>query len=478
LSAQKKQLDWGSVLGYGVGAIGLDLSYGLFNSFLMNYFTDVLLINSVFIGGVAAVARIWDGINDPMMGTIVDNTRSKQGKFRPWILLGTVLNALVLVALFANPGFEVNAASPSKALWLYASACYVLWGMTYTITDIPYWSMVPTFTNDPKERNIVAAIPRLFSGAGQLLIVVLTVKMVKLLGDGTESSQQGFTRWAAVCGAIMVLASCVTVFATRKMPRVYPNAPKEKITLGKAFAVIKSNDQLLAFMVTAILFNTGWYLTNGLGIYYFKWVVGDADKMSLFGMVVGAGQAIGLVLLPILSRSFGRGMVVKGAMAVSFAAYIAMFLVGQVNFYLFLACGAVGCAGIGAMFVAQTAMLADVVDYGEYKTGKRTDSVVFSMKSLLLKAAYAIQSLIIGAGLKLAHYDGSLEAQPQSATTGISIMMFAIPPAFVLLSFLVFRTKYKLDGAKMEELRASLAQRAAAADMAENEQELEQRQGN
>ncbi|MDR1409341.1 MAG: glycoside-pentoside-hexuronide (GPH):cation symporter [Oscillospiraceae bacterium] len=459
-----QRIDWASVLGYGVGAVGLDLSYGLFNSFLMNYFTDVLLINSVFIGLVAAFARVWDGINDPMMGTIVDNTRSKQGKFRPWIMLGTILNAVVLVALFANPGFSVDSQNPSMELWVYASVCYVLWGMSYTVADIPYWSMVPTFTNDPKARNIVAAIPRLFSGAGQLLIVVLTVRMVKMLGDGTESSQTGFMRWAAICGAIMILASLVTVFATRKMPRVYPNAPKEKITLKRAFSVIKSNDQLLVFMLTAILFNTGWYLTNGLGIYYFKWVLGDSDKMSLFGIAAGAGQAIGLVLLPVFSRCFGRNNVVKGAMGATFVAYIAMFISGQAlqNLTLFLVFGAIGCMGIGAMFVAQTAMLADVVDYGEYKNGERTESVVFSMKSLLLKAAYAIQSLIIGAGLKIAHYDGALAAQPSDAKLGISVMMFAIPPLFVLGSFLVFRAKYKLDGARMDEVRAALTEGLSA----------------
>jgi melibiose permease len=137
-----------------------------------------------------------------------------------------------------------------------------------------------------------------------------------------------------------------------------------------------------------------------------------------------------------------------------------MFISGQTlqSFTLFLIFGVVGCAGIGAMFVAQTAMLADVVDYGEAKTGARTDSVVFSMKSLLLKAAYAIQSLIIGAGLKLAQYDGELSAQSAGTKNGIAVMMFAIPPLFVLGSFIVFRAKYKLDGAKMDEVRDRIAE--------------------
>ena len=151
-------------LGYGVGAIGMDLSYGLFNSFLNNYLTNVLLIAPFYVGVVAFCARIWDGINDPMMGTIVDNTHTRAGKFRPWILTGSLLNAVVLFFLFTNPGFSVSGSAVNIGLYVYVAVMYVLWGMSYTIVDIPYWSMVPVLTST-RRSAILRQPSRAFSPA-------------------------------------------------------------------------------------------------------------------------------------------------------------------------------------------------------------------------------------------------------------------------------------------------------------------------
>ena len=458
-------------LGYGVGAIGMDLSYGLFNSFLNNYLTDVLLINSAFVGVVAFCARIWDGINDPMMGTIVDNTRSRAGKFRPWILTGAILNAIVLVFLFTNPGFSVSGSEVNIGLYIYVAVMYVFWGMSYTIVDIPYWSMVPALTSDPQERNLAATFPRFFSGFGQIVIVVLTVPMVdNLLGRGSQPV--GYSRWAAVCGVLLVLGCMVTFFTTKETVREQPGK-KESFTLARAFRTIKNNDQLLIFILTAILFNTGWYLTNGLGIYYFESVLEKRELFSLFGIIGGVGQALGLILLPVLSKKFTRNRVIKGAMMLSIAGYLGMGLFGPVlnQFILFAVFGVLGCMGIGCMFVAETIMLADIVDYGEFKLGYRTDSIVFSMKSLLLKVAYSIQALIMNFGLQLSNYDGALVHQAAPAKNAICTMMFVIPPVFVLLSLIVFSRKYKLSKERMEEVTAFITEKHAQEDAASTAEE-------
>ena len=449
-------------LGYGVGAIGMDLSYGLFNSFLNNYLTNVLLIAPFYVGVVAFCARIWDGINDPMMGTIVDNTHTRAGKFRPWILTGSLLNAVVLFFLFTNPGFSVSGSAVNIGLYVYVAVMYVLWGMSYTIVDIPYWSMVPVLTSDPQERNLAATFPRFFSGFGQIIIVVLTVPMLNLFGKGNDAI--GFSYWSAICGVLLVLGCLVTFFTTKETVHPKPEH-QEKFTLKRAFLTIKNNDQLLIFILTAICFNTGWYLTNGLGIYYFESVLENRDLYSMFGAIGGVGQALGLILLPVLSKKFTRNRVIKGAMLLSIIGYLGMGLFGPVlnQFILFAIFGIVGCMGIGCMFVAETIMLADIVDYGEFKLGYRTDSIVFSMKSLLLKVAYSIQSLIIGAGLQLSHYDGELVkqgiSQPASAQNAICVMMFLIPPIFVLLSLFIFSKKYKLSKERMEEVTAFITEK-------------------
>lgn len=445
-------------IGYGVGAVGMDLSYGLFNTYLSKYFTDILFIRPAFIGVVAFFARLWDGINDPLMGTIVDNTRSRYGKFRPWIVMGACLNAVVMVFLFTNPGFAVSQDSISIGLYVYAAAMYILWGMSNTVADIPYWSMVPTLTTDPKERNIAATIPRFFSGLGQIIVVVLTPKMIKLLGNSDVLNQKGYTLWVAVCAVILVICAFVAFFSTKNIKQVSNAQRKEKFTLGKAFKTVKNNDQLLIFMLVAIFANTGWYLVNGLSAYYFEDVLHNLDLISIFGIIAGAGQALGLLLLPLLSGRMERNSIIKIAFGMMIVGYFGMFFFGSIIsfFPMFAVFGVICCIGVGCSFVSQTIMLSDIVDYGEYKLGYRSDSIVFSMKSLLQKVAYSIQSVVMYFGLELSKYDGTLAkgvGQPQSAVLGINIMMFLIPPLFAIAALILFSKKYKLGEKQMETVR-------------------------
>ena len=133
---------------FGIGAIGKDAICNLVGAFLMLYFTDTLYLAPAFVGVLFFVARIWDAINDPMMGMIVDNTHTRFGKFRIWLVIGTLVNSVVFVLLFHS--FNLSGT----ALYVYVSVMYILYGMTYTIMDVPYWSWLPNLTNDPHEREI------------------------------------------------------------------------------------------------------------------------------------------------------------------------------------------------------------------------------------------------------------------------------------------------------------------------------------
>ncbi len=434
---------------YGVAGAGGDLSYGMTNAFFSNFLTDNLKIRPGYLSGMFLLCRVWDGINDPMMGTLVDNTRTRLGRFRPWILTGGILNAMILVMMFTNPGFEPGGAGA----YVWATVAYLLWGMSYTIFDIPYWSFVPAMARDPKERNAIATIPRFFCGVGQGIVSLFTVAMVDKLGHGSEPL--GFRRWAMILAGAYILLVIITVTGTKER---YTPEKKESFTLKKAFITIKNNDQLLFFMITAICFNTGWYLTNGLGVYYFKHVLQRYELYAVFAAIVAVGQMLGLVLFNILSNRFTKRPVITGAMGFSALGYLMLFLLrnyhgpaisGSVDlgFVLFAFFAFVCSIGIGAMFVSETVMLADVVDYGEFKLGYRTDSIVFSMKSFLLKVAYSVQGLIMGVGLELGKYNTADAAvQPESAQTAICVMAFAIPVVLIALSFLVFIRKYKLHG--------------------------------
>lgn len=447
---------------YGIGAVGLDLSYGMFYSYLAKYMTDVLKLNKVFLLLITPLARIWDGINDPMMGTIVDNTKTKFGKYRPWVIIGSCCNAVVLALLFTNPGLKIGGIP----LHIYTAILYVFWGMTNTMADIPYWSMVPSFTSDPNERNIIATIARAFSGLGQGIISILTPVVLPLLSVTFDPNTgekvwdaRGFSIWAIICALCLVGFSTLSMTTTKEKHIVPPT--KEKFTFKKMFSIAKSNDQLLVFMLFAMLSNAGWYMISGVGAYYFDIVIGDPDKQSLFNTIGAVGSVLGLLVVPVMTKfttrrrtyQFSLLMAIIGfSGTMAFASFFNEPKLMAMNLsYL------VASIGVASMFVSQTVFLADIVDYGHVKQGFRSESITFSMKGFLQKMAYTVQTIILFSGLEISKYDETLHAANSVPVKNtISFMMLGIPIILFILSFIVFTFKFKLHGKYMEEITAKI----------------------
>ncbi|MDR3344405.1 MAG: glycoside-pentoside-hexuronide (GPH):cation symporter [Oscillospiraceae bacterium] len=444
------QLTLKNKITYGIGAMGLDMSYGLCFSFFMKYSTDVLLINSVFLGVMMAFARVWDGVNDPMMGTIANNTKGRFGRFRPWVFIGGILNAVVLFFLFFNPGFSVGGSGTNIGLYAYVTVFYVLWGVTMTMIDIPYWSFIPTLTSDLQERNVISAIPRFFSGLGQLTVMGATPLILAAFPQ--EQQGQGFSLIAAGLGVMMIITTTTSAATTRE--RITPQK-SEKVTFAETMRTLRGNDQLLIFLVVVILFNLGWYMMNALAAYFFDYVVENNKLFTLFAAVSGVAQAAGLILMSPLSRRFGKHRVFKGGIIAAIIGYLALLIVstrGELNVPLFFAFDLVACLGIGCVFTAEMSMFADLVDYGEFKLGRRTESIVYSMKSFQMKFAQMAQALIMGAGLAIFGYQKNVHPQPESGKTGIVLMMFLIPPILALIALILFSRKYKLHSGYLEEV--------------------------
>ena len=422
------------------------MSYGLFYSYLSYYLSSVLGLKEGFLLLLTPLARIWDGINDPMMGTIVDSTKTKMGKYRPWILIGTASNAIVLSLLFTSFGMS------GTKLYIYIGFMYVLWGMTNTMADIPYWSMVPSFTTDPKDRNLVATVARTFSGLGQGIITVLTPYILPMLSSGMKTekgySASGFSKWAIICAVLLVTFALICVLSTKEKHVVYNSG--EKFSFKKMFQVIAKNDQLVVFIVFAMVSNTGWYLTSSTAVYYFTDVLGDPTKQSLFSAIGAVGSVLGLLVIPVLSKCWSKRKIYQFSLILTIAGYGLMYLFGPIlNITIMLdICYILASIGIGSMFVAQTIFLADIVDYGEYKNNERNESITFSMKGFLQKLAYTVQTVILFGGLKLVDYNTQIKEGVinDSAKTAIGIIAFGIPPVLVLISLIVFSTKFKIHG--------------------------------
>lgn len=252
-------------LSYGLGALGKDFACAPIYIFLMFYFTDVAGLSAAFVGTIFLAARIVDAVTDPMMGVIVDNTRSRFGKFRPWIVIGTLLNAVVLVGLFSTHMFE------GTTLYIYAAAAYILWGLTYTIMDIPYWSMIPALSSSRQEREKLVVWPRLFASLAWFVTGTYGLHIVGKLGDGDQG--QGFFNVAILIAVLFVMSAFLIARNVKEKSAPANAKPAERFSFKDVLVIIGKNDQLKALIGTVLSFQIANLLVGGFAIYYFSYAL-------------------------------------------------------------------------------------------------------------------------------------------------------------------------------------------------------------
>ena len=429
---------------YGIGAYGKDLACGIVYTFLMIYFTDVVGINPAFVGTLFLMARLWDAINDPIMGMIVDNTRSRFGKFRPWIFIGTILNSVVLFLLFRKPDLE------GTSLYLYYSVMYILWGMTYTIMDIPYWSMIPTLATTKEDREKISVVPRIFASLGGLTVTTFGIALVNKLGNGNQI--KGFEYFALGIIIIFIISTIVTCINVKEKTQVQVN--NEKVNIKQAFNILKQNDQLLVFIGIVLAYNLAMQLAGGAAIYYFKYVAGKESLFSVYSFFKVA-EIGGLMLFPVVTRKIGRQQVFRVATILPMFGLITLFISGLIapQSILFISLSAVLLnLGSGFLLGSTTVMLADIVDYGEYKLGSRNESIIFSAQTLLVKLASALSGWLIGVGLSLIGYVAGAAVQSNITIIGIRVIMTIIPSIVALVMYVIYKSKYKINGSFHDEI--------------------------
>lgn len=422
-------------------------------TFAMIYFTDVLKVSPGFVGIVFFVAKLWDAFNDLFMGMIVDNTRSRFGKFVPWLVIGTLVNSVVFVVLFTD--FKLTGTS----LCIFVAVIYVLWGMTYTIMDIPYWSVIPNLTSDPHEREVVSVLPRIFASIGQSLVIAgFGVQIIAALGGGYI----GYHRFAMIIAGTFILTIGVAVCNLKVKEN---NAPSEKISFKDVFSIIKRNDQLQSAVGLILLYNVGIQFIMGVAVYYFTYVCGNANMLSAFMISASIAEVVGLIIFPEVAKKLSRHTSFLLACILPFIGLALLLVVGFVcpqNIVLTAISGVIVKTGTGLELGCATVFLSDVVDYGEYKLGTRNESVVFSLQTLIVKFTAALTSLFIGFALERTGYIPNPNAV-QSALTlnSIRFLMCAIPAVSMLVAYVVYKKAYHLDDSFMKKVIQTIEERRA-----------------
>lgn len=441
---------------YGLGTVGRDMVYTMISMYLMFYLTDVLsLSDSVlwWVTGIILAARVFDALNDPFMGVIVDNTHSRFGKFKPWICIGAVLSSILTILLFTDLGLE------GTAFVVVFGICYVAWGISYTINDISYWSMLPSLSQDQREREQIGSVARICASVGLFLVVALIVPVTEALGGALGSLQKGYFALAIIIVGIMLVFQSITVFGVKEPKLV--TEKKEHTSVKELVRIIFKNDQLLVTAAAMALFMIGYSTTTSFGLYYFKYVYGDEGMYSIFAVILGVSQIFALSVFPMLGKRFPRkklytfatGMVVLGYLIFFFAPTDTMLFIGIAGVILF-----VGQAFIQVMVLM---FLTDSVEYGEWKFKKRNDSVTFSLQPFINKIGGAIASGVVGA-IVIVSGMSTAETAADMTTEGILILkaaMMVFPLICIIVGFLIYRKKYILDEEMYQKIIEELAER-------------------
>ncbi len=459
---EKKKLGGSEKFAYGIGAVGKDMVYMFTASYILYYYQDVLGVSAIAMGVILMAARVFDAFNDPIMGVLVAKTKTKWGKFRPWLFVGTLLDAVILYLMFAAP-----PTLSGGGLVAYAAATYILWGVTYTMMDIPYWSMIPAFTESGKEREGLSALARSCAGVGSAIISIITVMSVAALGgalgSGTDDEVTGFKYFALIVAVIFVIFITITCAVVKEKSTVDVESP----SVGAMFKALVSNDQAMTIVVAIVMINTALYITQNLIIYFFKYDFSPEawqGNYTLFNTCGGAFQILAMMLLFPLLRKFMNSMkIFTTSFIMAFVGYIIILIIsatGTTNVYALLIPAFLIMAAIGMLNVVVTIFLANTVDYGQVKNGRRDESVIFSMQTFVVKLASGISALVASIVLTVFSIQkdetGVLSTLSSNQRLGLRGSMTILPIIVLVVGYVVYKKNYVLTDEKMAEITKNL----------------------
>lgn len=373
---------------FAAGSTGRDMAYTLVSMFLLLYiqYTVKLTVQQfTTISILMVVSLIWDAINDPIMGIIIENTNFKWGKYKPWILSGAILNSIVIFLLF-------NVRPEGWGFVAFFGVFYLLWGMTFTMNDISYYGLLPSLSSDSKERNALVTLMSIFVSFGQFSVAAI----VPIVAAGNAVKHYGIV---ALCVALaFTLFQAMTAIVIEERPR---KNLSEKVTLKRMFEIFKRNDQLVIAGIATVVFNVGANLLIlfALNFVYVEFGYSKGGGMAtIFTVMYGLGTLFAQFSFSILNKKFTRSKILSTAVAFLILGYLSLLSFGYIlpknpiimyitAFVIFF------CQGLYNMMIL--VMINNTIEYDEWKYGSRHDSVISAVRSFGVKLATAINQLLV-----------------------------------------------------------------------------------
>ncbi|MED3728375.1 glycoside-pentoside-hexuronide (GPH):cation symporter [Priestia filamentosa] len=418
---------------YGLGNLSANLLITTANSFIVFFYTEIAGIAAATVGTLLLIARIFDGVTDLGMGMIVDKTKSKYGKARPWLLWMAIPYILAMVLLFTSPEFSQTGKS------IYAFITYILAiGIIYTMISVPYNSMLVTLSQDQIQRGQLSISRAAFGLIGGMLVGVITLPAVSFLGGG----KNGWMFIAIIYGIVGALSYLIVFKNTKERVDVETPEKKDTVPIKHSVKALVKNKYWLLTLSIIILSFVGAGL-SGIGVYYAKYILGDPNLMAVLTVVGILPTILMMFFMDFLFKKFGKRNLAMIGGVVSIIGALIIWIdpesISMVSIGSFIR--GLGGAPLG---VAAFVMLADSVEYGEWKTGIRTEGLALSAGTFGEKVGTGIGGMVLGALMGLAGYVGGQAEQTVSALTSIKLLFIHVPIILSILSIILLYF-YKLD---------------------------------
>ena len=480
---------------FPLGTVGRDMVYNLVTSYLLTFVLFTRNLNAAQLSAITAImvaARIFDALNDPVMGNIIERTRTRWGKFKPWLVIGILTTSLVVYATF-------NVKLQGWQFVWFFGAMYFLYSITYTMHDIAYWGMVPALSSDANTRNQLTSRATLFAGIGGVLAASLIPNFTA--GDNALGGN-AVTAYGLVALAIAIIAPiflAFTVFGVKEL-RDYGDEPAPPVSFKKIIGTITGNDQLLWISLIFLLQQIGnGIVMSGVGQTYiyvefgYKGIFFTAFQM--LGMFV---TAFLMIFYPAISRHMNRKKLMDILMIVGLVGYAIMLLpgllmpgAGMPKFILITVGYMLANFGQYGFYLIMMISIMNTVEYNELKHGTRDEGIVSSLRPFLTKLASALTVAIANvtyltfhileytngiAGFEQQANQGAItsEQKADAITTllqgvhhgqsvGLLLVMTVLPCALMFASYVLYKRRYKLDEAEYDRICAELEERKAKA---------------
>ncbi|NMD97870.1 MFS transporter [Selenomonas bovis] len=453
-------------IAYACGTFGHDVFYAMLATYFMIFVTSNLFNSGnashdqYMIGIVTTiilVLRIAELFVDPFIGNIIDKTKTRWGRFKPWVLVGAFVAAITLALLFTDFG-GLTVSNPTLYLILFAIVYFVM-DIFYSAKDVAIWSMIPALSFDSHEREITATVARIGSVFGANLVTVIVMPVVLYFSvnqNGGAGDPTGWFAFACIGGGIATLGAIILGIGTKEQDSAL-RENKTDTSAKDVFKVLTKNDQLLWTAIAYLVYGIGINIVNNFNLYYFIYVIGDATKFSGLGVINTVIGLLAVAAFPVLTTKFSRRKLFFASIAIMVAALVIYALSGT-NVYMALFGAGLFALPQPLIFLVVLMTITDSVEYGQLKLGHRDEAVCLCVRPLVDKFAGAVSSGIIGL---VAIWVGMTGGASSAGITPenlfhFQLVMFAAPIVLMVIATFLYRAKVTLTEAEHARIVAKL----------------------